>query len=81
MPPPSNPVRYVWLKGGLVLPVEPVLLLLELEARGFQLSRDDDLIWVQPSSKLTDQDKAQLKLWKQHVLALLDYQAPATEVQ
>jgi hypothetical protein len=74
-------LRYVWLKGGLVLPLEPILLALELEAKGFQLSRDGDNIWVRPSSKLTDDDKAQLKLWKRHVLALLDYQAPALEVQ
>jgi hypothetical protein len=72
--------RYIWLKGDLVLPVEPVRLVLELEARDFRLSRDGDAIWVRPFSKLTDQDKAQLKLWKPHVLALLDYQAPALEV-
>jgi hypothetical protein len=81
MPPPSDTPRYVQLKGGLVLPLEPVLLVNELEARGFTLSRDEDLIWIRPFSKLTDDDKAQLKLWKPHVLALLDYQAPTPEVQ
>ena len=67
--------RYVLLRGGLALPVEPVFLLLELEARDFQLSRDGDDILVRPFSKLTDDDKRYLKLWKRHILALLDYNA------
>ena len=36
MAPPSSQ-RFVWLKGGLVVPVEPVLLVLDLEAKGFRL--------------------------------------------
>ena len=77
---PSD-ARYVQLGGGLVVRLEPLLLVLELEGRGFRLSREGDDIWVRPFSKLTDEDKRELKLWKRHVLALLDYQAPAPEVQ
>lgn len=77
----SSDQRYVCFKGGLAVPLEPWLLVLELHARGFKLSRDGDAIWVRPFSKLTDDDKSQLKLWRQHVLALLDYQAPMPEVQ
>lgn len=73
---PVGSERYVCLKGGLVVPVEPVLLLLDLEARGFKLSRDGDDILVRPFSKLGDDDKRNLKLWKPHVLALIDYIAP-----
>jgi hypothetical protein len=71
--------RYVALKGGLVVPVAPVLLLLELEAKGFRLSRDGEDILVSPFSKLTEYDKRSLKLWKPHVLALLDYEAEAVQ--
>ena len=68
--------RYVHLQGGLVLPVDPVLLLLDLEARSFRLSRAGDDIDICPFSKLTEDDKRLLKLWKPHVLALLDYMPP-----
>ena len=68
--------RFVWLRGGLVVPVEPVILPLDLEAQGFTLSRDGDDILVSPFSKLTEDDRRNLKLWKSHVLALLDYQPP-----
>jgi hypothetical protein len=66
--------RYVCLKNGPVVPVAPILLLLELEAKGLRLSRDGDDILVSPASKLSDDDRKQLKLWKAHALALLDYQ-------
>ena len=65
--------RYVALSGGLIVPVEPVLLLLDMEAKGFQLSRDGDDILIHPASKLCEDDRRQLKLWKRHALALLDY--------
>ena len=68
--------RYVMLAGGLAVPVEPVRFALSLEARGFRLSRDDGDILVQPASKLTADDWRYLKLWKPHILALLDYLPP-----
>ena len=71
--------EFVTLCGGLSPPIAPVRLALDLEAAGFQLSRDGDDILIRPFSKLTDEDKQQLKLWKRHVLALLDYAPP--EVQ
>jgi hypothetical protein len=73
--------RYVWLRGDLVVPVDPVLLLLDLEAKGFKLSRDGDDIIVSPASKLTDEDRRLLKAWRSHVLVLLDYVATPPRVQ
>jgi hypothetical protein len=70
----------VYLRGGLTLPVGPVLLVLGLEARGFTLRRDGDDILVTPFSGLRDDDKRALRRWKQHVLALLDY-VPTEAVQ
>jgi hypothetical protein len=66
--------RYVSLRGGLVVPVTPVLLLLDLESRGFQISRDGDDMVINPFQRLTAEDIRSLKLWKRHVLALLDYE-------
>lgn len=68
--------RYVSLRGGLAVPVAPMLLLLELEARGLQVSRDGADILVRPAGGLTEADRVALRRWKAHVLALVDYQAP-----
>jgi hypothetical protein len=65
--------RYVCLKDGPIVPVAPILLLLDLEAKGFRLERDGNDILIHPASKLSDEDREQLKLWKAHVLAMLDY--------
>lgn len=66
--------RFVVLRGGLMVPLEPMLLLLDLEARGFRIARDGSTIKVGPASQLTDDDRDALKRWKPHVLALVDYQ-------
>jgi hypothetical protein len=75
----SSGGRYVMLPGGLALPIEPILLALGLEARGFRLVRDGEDIVIEPYFRLTTDDIGQLKLWKRHVLALLAYEP--TEVQ
>ena len=54
--------EFVTLCGGLSPPIASVRLALDLEAAGFQLSRDGDDILIRPFSKLTDEDKQQLKL-------------------
>jgi hypothetical protein len=68
--------RYVMLHGGLCIPVEPVLLLLDLEARGFSVTQDGDLLVVCPGKRLTDADCTAVQRWKQHLLALINYEAP-----
>jgi hypothetical protein len=68
---------YLCLRGGLWVPIAPVVLLLDLERRGFQVElKDDDQVSVRPFSKLTDDDKASLRRWRRHVRALLAYQPP-----
>jgi hypothetical protein len=69
--------RLVLLAGGLALPVEPILLALELEQRGLQLSREGaDTLVVQPHQDLTTEDRERIRRWKHHLLALVDYRAP-----
>jgi len=65
--------RYVSLSAGLVIPIEPYLLVFELENEGFSLRRDGDVLVVSPSQKLTPDLCARIRRWKFHVLALLDY--------
>ena len=68
--------EYIALRGGLIVPVAPYLLLLDLERRGFHLRRDGNDIVVLPVSRLTDEDRDGLRRWKPHVLALLAYEPP-----
>jgi hypothetical protein len=73
---PVESERYVQLVGGLVLPVEAIILALELEARGFTLQPDGEDIIVRPFSQLTPEDCRLLRRWKRHVLAVLSYEPP-----
>jgi hypothetical protein len=65
--------RYVVLRNGSSVPAEPVILLIDLEARGFKVTRAEDDICVVPFSKLGDEDRQALKVWKPTILNLLDY--------
>jgi hypothetical protein len=73
----SNAERYVVLKGGLALPIDPILLALELEKRGFSMAKEEpDTLNVQPYQRRTADDCARIKRWKPHLLALLTYVPP-----
>jgi hypothetical protein len=72
----SDSDRYVLLSGGLSVPVAPLLLVFELEERGFRLTRAGDELIVRPGPRLTDVDCQRIRRWKAHILALLDYQPP-----
>lgn len=68
--------EYVTLRGGPAVPLPPVLLLLDLEARGFTLVRDGDALIVQPAKQLAPADRDAIRQWKAHLLALIEYQPP-----
>jgi hypothetical protein len=73
----SNSDRYVLLPGGLALPVEPILLAMELEDRGFSLTKEEpDTLSVQPYQRLTREDCTRIRRWKAHLLALVSYVPP-----
>jgi len=69
---PASEQQFVCLRDGLTLPLTPVLLLLDLEARGLRVRRDGDDIVVSPRRALTRDDCAALTRWKPHVLAIID---------
>lgn len=71
-----NGSEFITLRGGLTVPVEPVMLALDLEQRGFAMWAEGEDILVQPAKRLTPEDIAGLKQWKRHVVALLNYQPP-----
>ena len=66
----------ITLRGGLTVHVAPLLLLLSLEERGIRVFRDGNDIVIEPWSRLTEQDKTDLRRWKSDALALLSYVAP-----
>jgi len=69
--------RYVILTGGLAMPLEPILLALKLEERGFVLTRDGpDTLIVEPHQLLSIDDCSGIRRWKWHLLALVDYRPP-----
>lgn len=63
--------RYVVLRGGLIVPIEPLLLLLDLERRGCRVFRDRTDVFVLPAELLRDDDKRAFRAWKPELLALL----------
>jgi hypothetical protein len=73
----SDPsARYVTLAGGLTVPVEPLQLLLGLEARGVQVSQEGDQLVVDPGNHLTEDECVAIRRWKVHLLALVCYLPP-----
>ncbi len=65
---------------GLTLPLAAVRLALDLEQRGLHLRREDgDVLVVGPRNLLTDEDRAGLRKWKLHLLAIVNHAADARE--
>lgn len=71
--------RFVTLRGGLTVPVEPLWLTIDLEIRGFTLQPHGDTLIIRPFSQLTEVDIAAIQRWKLHLLALLAYEPPTPE--
>ncbi|MGC4086219.1 MAG: hypothetical protein QM736_29870 [Vicinamibacterales bacterium] len=78
---PNASDRYIHLRGGFVIPLEPWSLAADLELRGFRLFVDggDLLVIPGPNSQLSDVERQALRRWKPHVLALLAYQPAVME--
>jgi hypothetical protein len=66
----------VLLAGGLAVPLGPMLLLLELEARGLSLFRAGDVLHVYPGGQLTEAERQAIRRWRLHLLALVDDDGP-----
>ena len=70
---------FVVLRGGLSLPLAPFLLALDLEQRGLHLTLEGDVLKVGPCDLLTDADRALIRRWKAHLLAIVAYDADSHE--
>ena len=72
----SEAAHWIDLAGGLVVPAEPLRLVFNLQAQGFELSVDGHDLVVRPRSGLSPEDCQLLRRWKLHILAILNYEAP-----
>jgi hypothetical protein len=64
----------ILLRGGLVVPVAPYLLLLRLERDGCTVRLDaDGGLLAAPRDRLTATDLAELRKWRPHIALLLQY--------
>jgi hypothetical protein len=72
-----NTSSLVVLKGGLVLPLDALLLAWELESRGFKFEPDGNGgLLVGPRAQLTESDRIAIRHWKLHLAAISTYEAP-----
>lgn len=70
--------RFVVLRPGLIVSREALEAVLDLEQRGVRLTaQPDGAILAAPRTALTDADRASVKRWKFHILAILAYEPPA----
>jgi hypothetical protein len=58
-------------KGGLTVPVAALQLALDLEARGCHLLLDGDGLPIGPRERVTDEDRAGICCWRDHLRAIL----------
>jgi hypothetical protein len=63
----------VTLRDGRVVPLPALQILWMLEDRGLDLQLDGDDIVVRPRGQLTDDDRAQIRRLKPHLVALIAY--------
>lgn len=62
---------FVTLRSGLVLPVAALQIAWNLEARGLHLRRaEDGALVVGPRERLTEADRAAIRQWRAHLLAI-----------
>jgi hypothetical protein len=70
---------FVVLKGGLTVPAAVLQLAWALWDRGLHMSVDGDMLTIGPREKVTDADRALIRRWKPHLLALISYDADKLE--
>lgn len=69
----------VTLRGGLTLPLAALRLAWALEERGLHMGVDGDMLTIGPPALLTDDDRALIRRWKPHLLAIITYIPPGVQ--
>jgi hypothetical protein len=73
--------NFVTLRGALIVPRLALDLALDLEQRGCHLVMEpvDDVLVVGPRELLTDEDRAQIRKFRNHLKAIATYEAPTIQ--
>src|SRR5882762_6482606 len=66
-------MMFTTLRSGLTLPDAAILLAISLEQRQHRLSAKDGALLVSDGSRLTVDDRAQIRTWKSQLLAIVGY--------
>jgi len=72
----DTPAEFIALRQGPTVPVAAVRLFLDLADRGIEVRIEDDDLAVEPGRDLTDEDRAEIRRWRRHLIALAAYEAP-----
>jgi len=75
--------EFVYLRGGLTVPLPAFRLALAFEDRGFKMVLDEcKQFAIEPTSKLTEEDRAGIRRWRQHLAVIIGYDAdPHSRIQ
>jgi len=66
-------MTFTTLRSGLMLPDAAILLAIDLEKRNHRLSTKEGALLVSDGSRLTADDRAQIRQWKSQLLAIVGY--------
>jgi hypothetical protein len=70
------------LKAGLVVPLEALQLAWSLEDRGATFAVEGGKLVVEaPAAVVTNADRAAIKRWRAHLIAIVAYRPPHQESQ
>lgn len=70
--------EFVTLRGGLIVPLPALRLALDLEQRGFTMALDTSQQFrISATDHLTDEDRAGIRRWRNHLRAIVAYDADA----
>lgn len=72
----SSATEMVLLSGGLSVSVDALKLGWDLEDRGFRMESVGDKLRVQPHEKLTPADVADIRRYRDELLAIARYEPP-----
>jgi hypothetical protein len=68
---------FVTLRGGLIVARAALDFAFDFEARGGRMTVDGEFLALAPKRLITDDDRASVRKWRNHLLAICTYDADA----
>jgi hypothetical protein len=70
---------FVVLTDGPTVPLAALQLAWQLEDKGCTMRIDGDVLVVGPRDRLTEDDRAAIRHWRDHLRAIAAYEPPAVQ--